>query len=457
MDNIAISNTISLTLPVLIILVVFLTAALLLIMSQLSKIKRALEQNQENVGLAVESQLKTIGLDAGNIQRILLDNDYLQKSMLAGFKDIREETQNTIRSAISGQNTILSKGTQETQSLLKNAIDSQNKLLHSGALENETRMENIRLTVERKLDHIKEDNNKKLDQMRNVVDEKLQVTLENRISESFKAVNERLEQVYKGLGEMQNLAIGVGDLKKVLSNVKTRGVMGELQLGAILEEILSQEQYEANVATKKGSQNFVEYAVKLPGNGNTVYLPIDAKFPSDAYQKLVDAYEDGEKFKITSAKTELSNRIRGFAKDIAEKYIDVPHTTEFAIMFLPFEGLYCEVINLNLFEELQRKYKITITGPTTMAALLNSLQMGFKTLAIQKKSSEVWEILGAVKNEFEQFERVLDSAQKKIESANLELDKLIGVRTRQIKRKLKDIQAIESDMFLDEGDNLLED
>ncbi len=457
MDNIAISNTISLTLPVLIILVVFLTAALLLIMSQLSKIKRALEQNQENVGLAVESQLKTIGLDAGNIQRILLDNDYLQKSMLAGFTDIREETQNTIRSAISGQNTILSKGTQETQSLLKNAIDSQNKLLHSGALENETRMENIRLTVERKLDHIKEDNNKKLDQMRNVVDEKLQVTLENRISESFKAVNERLEQVYKGLGEMQNLAIGVGDLKKVLSNVKTRGVMGELQLGAILEEILSQEQYEANVATKKGSQNFVEYAVKLPGNGNTVYLPIDAKFPSDAYQKLVDAYEDGEKFKITSAKTELSNRIRGFAKDIAEKYIDVPHTTEFAIMFLPFEGLYCEVINLNLFEELQRKYKITITGPTTMAALLNSLQMGFKTLAIQKKSSEVWEILGAVKNEFEQFERVLDSAQKKIESANLELDKLIGVRTRQIKRKLKDIQAIESDMFLDEGDNLLED
>ena len=457
MDNIAISNTISLTLPVLIILVVFLTAALLLIMSQLSKIKRALEQNEENVGLAVESQLKTIGLDAGNIQRILLDNDYLQKSMLAGFKDIREETQNTIRSAISGQNTILSKGTQETQSLLKNAIDSQNKLLHSGALENETRMENIRLTVERKLDHIKEDNNKKLDQMRNVVDEKLQVTLENRISESFKAVNERLEQVYKGLGEMQNLAIGVGDLKKVLSNVKTRGVMGELQLGAILEEILSQEQYEANVATKKGSQNFVEYAVKLPGNGNTVYLPIDAKFPSDAYQKLVDAYEDGEKFKITSAKTELSNRIRGFAKDIAEKYIDVPHTTEFAIMFLPFEGLYCEVINLNLFEELQRKYKITITGPTTMAALLNSLQMGFKTLAIQKKSSDVWEILGAVKNEFEQFERVLDSAQKKIESANLELDKLIGVRTRQIKRKLKDIQAIESDMFLDEGDNLLED
>lgn len=457
MDNIAISNTISLTLPVLIILVVFLTVVLLLMVSKLSKIKRALDQNQENVGLAVESQLKTIGLDAGNIQRILLDNDYLQKSMLAGFKDIREETQNTIRSAISGQNTILSKGTQETQSLLKNAIDSQNKLLHSGALENETRMENIRLTVERKLDHIKEDNNKKLDQMRNVVDEKLQVTLENRISESFKAVNERLEQVYKGLGEMQNLAIGVGDLKKVLSNVKTRGVMGELQLGAILEEILSQEQYEANVATKKGSQNFVEYAVKLPGNGNTVYLPIDAKFPSDAYQKLVDAYEDGEKFKITSAKTELSNRIRGFAKDIAEKYIDVPHTTEFAIMFLPFEGLYCEVINLNLFEELQRKYKITITGPTTMAALLNSLQMGFKTLAIQKKSSEVWEILGAVKNEFEQFERVLDSAQKKIESANLELDKLIGVRTRQIKRKLKDIQAIESDMFLDEGDNLLED
>lgn len=396
---------------------------LLVLAIKMSKSKQG--ASLEEISQGVENELKKSGLEPGAIHGIMANNEYLQRSLAIGFKDIREETMNAIKGSIS----------------------AQNKILHDSAMANEQKMNHIRDTVERQLNHIKEENHKSIDQIRNMVDEKLQTTLENRITESFKIVNERLEQVYKGLGEMQNLAVGVGDLKKVLSNVKTRGVMGELQLGAILEEILSQEQYEANVATKKGSQNHVEYAVKLPGNGQFVYLPIDAKFPADAYSKLLDAYEEANKEAIQGAKAELSNRIKGFAKDIAEKYIEVPYTTEFAVMFLPFEGLYSEVVNLGLFEELQRKYKVTITGPTTMAALLNSLQMGFRTLAIQKKSSEVWETLGAVKNEFEQFEKVLQSAQKKIESANTELDKLIGVRTRQIQRKLKEIQAVEMDIF----------
>lgn len=417
---------------------------LLLIWMRLQVLHKKVQRQEQDTSLLLEEEFKKVGLGTNAVSNLLANNEFLQRSLMLGFKDIREETLHTIRQSIQDQNELLHRDAM-----------AKNQMLHQEALENEKRLENIRQTVERQLNHIKEDNHKNIEGIRNLVDEKLQVTLENRISESFQLVNERLEQVYKGLGEMQNLAVGVGDLKKVLSNVKTRGVMGELQLGAILEEILSPEQYDENVATKRGSQNHVEYAVKLPGNGHFVYLPIDAKFPADAYSKLLDAYEEGDKQQTQQVKTELANRIRGFAKDIAEKYVDVPYTTEFAVMFLPFEGLYCEVVNLGLFEELQRKYKITITGPTTMAALLNSLQMGFRTLAIQKKSSEVWEILGAVKNEFEQFEKVLEAAQKKIESANSELDKLIGVRTRQIRRKLKDIQTVELDLFA--GEELEED
>lgn len=417
---------------------------LLLIWMRLQVLHKKVQRQEQDTSLLLEEEFKKVGLGTNAVSNLLANNEFLQRSLMLGFKDIREETLHTIRQSIQDQNELLHRDAM-----------AKNQMLHQEALENEKRLENIRQTVERQLNHIKEDNHKNIEGIRNLVDEKLQVTLENRISKSFQLVNERLEQVYKGLGEMQNLAVGVGDLKKVLSNVKTRGVMGELQLGAILEEILSPEQYDENVATKRGSQNHVEYAVKLPGNGHFVYLPIDAKFPADAYSKLLDAYEEGDKQQTQQVKTELANRIRGFAKDIAEKYVDVPYTTEFAVMFLPFEGLYCEVVNLGLFEELQRKYKITITGPTTMAALLNSLQMGFRTLAIQKKSSEVWEILGAVKNEFEQFEKVLEAAQKKIESANSELDKLIGVRTRQIRRKLKDIQTVELDLFA--GEELEED
>lgn len=334
---------------------------------------------------------------------------------------------------------------------IRSAIDSQNKLISFNTIENERRLEAIRITMENRLSSIQNENSIQLDKMRETVDEKLQKTLESRISESFKMVSERLEQVYKGLGEMQTLASGVGDLKKVLSNVKSRGVLGEIQLGAILEEILTKEQYEANVVTKKGSQSFVEYAIKLPGDSSPVYLPIDAKFPADAYSKLLESYDSGDLTEIESSKNILIKRLKSFAKDIHDKYIDPPNTTEFAIMFLPFEGLYAEAVRLGMVEDLQRLYKINIAGPTTTAALLNSLQMGFKTLAIQKRSSEVWDVLGAVKTEFDKFETVLESAQSRIEQANSELDKLIGVRTRQIKRKLKDVEAIENpDAFIGE-------
>lgn len=357
----------------------------------------------------------------GNSTDLRQDIDKLQQGMRNEFSLMRVETTNSI----------------------KQAVDSQNMVLQGEALENEKRMENVRALMENRLNAIQRDNNQKLEQMREMVDKRLQATLESRISDSFKIVNDRLEQVYKGLGEMQSLAVGVGDLKKIMSNVKTRGMLGELQLGAILSEILSPEQYDANVATKKGSQSFVEFAVKMPASDKVVYLPIDAKFPADAYNKLLDAYDTNDGGEIQKAKQELATRIKLFAKDISDKYIDVPNTTEFAVMFLPFEGLYSEVIRLGLFEEIQRKYRVTIAGPTTMAALLNSLQMGFQTLAIQKRSSEVWEILGAVKAEFDTFENVLSLTQKKLTAVSSELDKLVGVRTRQIQRKLKDVQSLD--------------
>lgn len=315
--------------------------------------------------------------------------------------------------------------------------------LHSFSSDNVQSLENIRRSVDEKLESIRRENLRQLDEMRQTVDEKLQKTLEEKMNKSFSLVNERLEQVYKGLGEMQTLAVGVGDLKKVLSNVKTRGILGEIQLGAILSEILSKEQYEENVATKKGSKNVVEFAVKLPADGaGTVYLPIDSKFPGDTYSALREAVESGDRQSIESAKKALVQRIKGEAKDIHDKYIDPPNTTEFAIMFLPFEGLYSEVVNMGLVEVLQREYKVNIAGPSTMAALLNSLQMGFKTLAVQKRSAEVWKILGGVKTEFDKFNDVLVMTQQRLDQANKELDKLVGVRTRQIQRQLKDVESV---------------
>ena len=311
---------------------------------------------------------------------------------------------------------------------------------------NEQKLEGIRGTVEKQLTTLQNENTKKLDEMRQVVDEKLQKTLEDRMTQSFKLVSERLEQVYKGLGEMQAIASNVGDLKKVLSNVKTRGILGEIQLGAILKEILAPEQYEENVETKRGSGKRVEFAIKLPADDDKfVYLPIDSKFPGDSYSALVSAYDSGDRQQIDTAAKNLVATIKTEAKSIHDKYISVPDTTDFAILFLPFEGLYAEAVNRGLVEELQRSYKVNLAGPSTMAALLNSLQMGFKTLAIQKRSSEVWEILSAVKTEFTRFEEVINATQKKINAANEELDKLVGVRTRAINRRLRSVTALTDD------------
>lgn len=306
---------------------------------------------------------------------------------------------------------------------------------------NEQKLEAMREVMIKSLTTMQEDNTKKLDDVRRTVDEKLQKTLEEKMNESFKVVSERLEQVHKGLGEMQTLATGVGDLKKVLSNVKTRGILGEIQLGAILREILSTEQYEENVVTVPGSKNPVEFAVKMPNDDGFVYLPIDSKFPGDAFHDLQDAYESGDAERIKAAKNVLFTRIKGFAKDIHDKYVEPPYTTDFAIMFLPFEGLYAEVVNEGILEQLQNTYRVNVAGPSTMAALLNSLQMGFKTLAIQKRSAEAWKVLEAVKTEFDKFEAVLSATQTRLDQANKELDKLVGVRTRSIIRSLKDVQS----------------
>lgn len=304
----------------------------------------------------------------------------------------------------------------------------------------------------------------KLERMRETVDEKLHKTLEERLGQSFKIVSERLEAVQKGLGEMQSLANGVGDLKKVLSNVKTRGVLGEIQLGNILEQIMAPEQYEANVKTKQGSNDHVEFAIKLPGKddvGKEVYLPIDAKFPQEDYVRLQTAYDAGDLEGIEKANKALVVAVKKFARDIRDKYIDPPHTTDFGIMFLPIEGLYAEIVRQpEVVALLQRDFKIIVTGPTTLAAMLNSLQMGFKTLAIQKRSSEVWQILGAVKTEFGKFGGVLEKAQKKISEANKELDSLVGTRTRLMLSKLKKVQelpATESVKLLEEAVDVEED
>lgn len=329
-------------------------------------------------------------------------------------------------------------GRQETLSFMQ-------KQMTDMAWLSEQKLDNIRTTMEFRLGAMQEDNNNQLSRMRETVDEKLQNTLEEKIGRSFSLVSERLEQVYKGLGEMQSLATGVGDLKKVLSNVKTRGILGEIQLGAILEQILTPEQYEMNIVTKGHGSERVEFALKLPGDDRGhIYLPIDAKFPQEPYLKLNEAYEEGIPEKIESAYKLLERSIRGSARDIHDKYIEPPYTTDFAIMFLPFEGLYAEVVRHGMVETLQRDFKVNIAGPTTMAALLNSLQMGFKTLAIQKRSGEVWSVLGAVKTEFDKFGSVLAQAQARINQANAEIDKLVGIRTRSIQRKLSSISSMEN-------------
>jgi DNA recombination protein RmuC len=319
---------------------------------------------------------------------------------------------------------------------------------------NESKLERVRGVVEERLATLQEDNNKKLEQMRQTVDEKLHATLEQRLSESFKQVSERLVAVHEGLGEMKTLAHDVGDLKKVLSNVKTRGTFGEVQLEMLLEQILAAEQYEKNVGTKAGSDNRVEFAIRLPGQGDgkdSIYLPIDCKFPIEDYQKMLDAEESGDLAGFGEAAKALTARIKAEAKAISSKYIDPPQTTDFAIMYLPIEGLFAEVLRVpGLAESLQRDYRVIVSGPTTLTALLNSLQMGFRTLAIQKRSSEVWELLGAIKTQFGTFGDLLDKTQKKLREASNSID-TAAKKSRTIERKLRNVQelpAVDAELLL---------
>lgn len=354
----------------------------------------------------------------------------------------RQETIGMVQSSVKNMGDMLSQAQRESMELQSRRLSELNKQFARTSMDIEQRLENIRISMEKKVSNMTEENNRQLAEMRNTVDEKLQKTLEERIGRSFRQVSESLQQVTRGLGEMQNLAAGVGDLKKVLSNVKTRGIVGEIQLGAILQQILSPEQYEENIAVKGGSER-VEYAVKFPGEGDRpVYLPIDSKFPGDAYLNLQDAYDTGDRQLIKIATDNLRNAVIKAAKDIRSKYIQPPQTTEFAILFLPFEGLYAEVLRLGIVESLQRDYRINIAGPTTMAAMLNSFQMGFKSIALQRRSGEVWDTLAKVRTEFEKFSNVLVKTQTKMEQAQKDLETLVGVRTRGIQRALKNVSVL---------------
>lgn len=404
------------------------------------------QQETDNAYKEFKEELKNILTDITNTAEKInsnVDNKLknLQEQLIQNSKESRDELSKSLKSFEEQS----SNDTKDLNLGIKEKFDEQLKEQKELNGTIELKLDRIRTTVEEKLKSLQEDNSKKLDEMRATVDEKLQTTLEKRLGESFKLVSDRLEQVHKGLGEMQSLANGVGDLKKVLSNVKTRGVLGEYQLENILDQILTPDQYAKNVKTKSNSDSIVEFAVKLPGREDkdkVVWLPLDSKFPTEDYQALMNAYEIGDLAVIEEKSKALAARIKSSAKDIKEKYIDPPNTTDFAILFLPFEGLYAEVLrNVGLFEILQREYKVIITGPTTLAALLNSLQMGFRTLAIEKRTSEVWEILGAVKTEFGNFGEVLKKTQKKLQEASNVIDQA-GKRSRAIERKLRDVQEL---------------
>ncbi|EGW39485.1 DNA recombination protein RmuC [Desulfosporosinus sp. OT] len=356
-------------------------------------------------------------------------------------RQVREELN---QSVLSFNESVLTRMT-EIATLQRNQLDIFANQLAALTKTNDQKLEQLRKTVEERLILIQQDNGQKLDQMRATVDEKLKATLEQRLGESFKLVSERLEAVHKGLGEMQSLASGVGDLKKVLTNVKTRGIWGEIQLGNLLEQILTPEQYAKNVPTKVGSNDRVEFAIKLPardGHDRFIWLPIDAKFPLEDYERLIEAQDNANLPRIEELGKSLENRIKLEGRTIRDKYIDPPNTTDFGILFLPVEGLYAEVLRRpGLCELLQREYKVIITGPTTLAALLNSLQMGFRTLAIEKRSSEVWNLLGAVKTEFGKFVEVLEKTQKKLQEASNTIETATR-KSRTIARKLKNVQTL---------------
>lgn len=369
--------------------------------------------------------------------------DEMQRNRLE-TNQISQINREELTKSLNSFETQFSKSVKESDELLRRNFGDFSKQQAETNKHTAENIKSVENTIEKNLKAIREDNTLQLNEMRKTVDEKLQTTLEKRLGESFKQVSERLEQVHKGLGEMQNIATGVGDLKKVLSNVKTRGVLGEYQLENILEQMLNPQQYAKNVATKQGSQANVEFAIRLPGkeSDREIWMPIDSKFPIESYNELLDAYERGDKEEIEAARKVVVKSIELFAKTISSKYIDPPNTTDFGIMFLPVESLYAEVLrDPALFETLQRKYKITVTGPTTLAALLNSLQMGFRTLAVQKRSSEVWDILKAVKFEFNKFSETLTQVQKQLTTASGTLNRLQTTRANVLTRKLKDVET----------------
>ena len=378
-----------------------------------------------------------------NLFVVLLKSNRKQTNQLETLlrqemKENREELSRNMRELRTELNQALSLSTQQMQTTLhRNLMTS-----------NEMQREKFE-AMNRQQDILVKSTEKRLDEMRIMVEEKLQKTLNERIGQSFELVRSQLENVQKGLGEMKNLAEDVGGLKKVLGNVKTRGTFGEIQLAALLEQMLSPEQYEANVKTRKNATEFVEFAIKLPGKDNgrdVVYLPIDAKFPKDVYEQYMDAYEEGDTTRIESTSKQLEITIKRMAKDIHEKYVEPPYTTDFAITFLPFEIIYAEVIRrTSLVETLQKDYKIVVTGPTTLGAILNSLQMGFRTLAIQKRTSEVWSVLGAVKTEFGKFGGMLEKVQKNLQNAGDQLEEVMGKRTRAIERKLRQVEALPTE------------
>lgn len=363
--------------------------------------------------------------------------------------DIVSKNQNDLGSAqlrqLDAINQSLSDKQDKTCDMFSQMSTQLEHRFQSFALESEQKLDIIRKSVENKLTNIQTENNVHLDKIQGIVDDKLQKSLDARMTQAFSAVNERLEQVYKGLGEMQTLASGVGDLKKVLSNVKTRGVLGEIQLESILREILSPAQYVKNAAIKSG---FVEFSLKIPNeSGETILLPIDSKFPADTYSALNEAYNNGSPANIEAAKKALVTTLKNEAKDISTKYINPPQTTDFAIMFLPFEGLYAEAVNNGLIEVLQNNYHVCITGPSTMGAMLSSLGMCFRNMQIQKHSNDVWRVLGEVRTEFDKFADALEKTQHRIETANEELNKLVGVRTRQMQKQLRQISDYDIQEF----------
>ena len=415
----------------------------------LSSMGDMLARHQQQVG---ESQTQLLTQTQQGMMRQLQQFEQRLQSLEQNLGQRQEQLRSSVQQLSQQLQTELEKTGQFQQQTLQEMVQSMRTQLQQFETRLKTLesthaqgMGQIQQTVFQQLQTMQTQQKTSLDEIRGTVDEKLSKTLEDNLSRSFQRVSKQLEDVYKGLGEMQSLASGVGDLKKVLSNVKTRGILGEIQLGAILQEILSPEQYETEIPTIPGSREHVEFAIRLPGDGERcVYLPIDSKFPGDTFAALQDAYETGSRERIDAAKKQLEQVIRGCAKDIRDKYIEPPYTTNFAILFLPFEGLYAEVVNsADLVERLQREYHINVAGPSTMAAILNALQMGFQTLAIQKRSDEVWRILGAVKTEFDKFSEVLQKAQKSLQGAEKHLDTLIGTRSSAIQRKLRDVERLE--------------